>query len=234
VEHYGAKPRRGLPPPLANDMNDIVTATQALQDFRGRSFPGRIAEIEAAFSGSSRSSVSKLLQDFSLGQQLLDAAFTVKRSASQIDEIVHAIGIVMALPAILADGEVVKSLSLAAGNTGKGFDLETDRRIAEFTFIQWQGGAEVIRQNKIFKDFYFLAEDATTRVRELYVVGTHYPLRFFNSGRGIAAILKNNAKLGSSFTAQYGTRFKTVRDYYETAKHKVAIKDVRQCITIHE
>ena len=215
-------------------MNDIVTAARALQNFKGRSFPKKIAEIETAFLGSSKPTVTQLLHRYSLGQQLLDAAFSIKRSASQIDEIVHAIGILTALPALLLDGEVVKSLSLAAGNTGKGFDLETNKRIAEFTFIQWQGGAEVIRQNKIFKDFYFLAEKDTPLLKELYVVGTQYPLRFFTSNRAIPAILKNNGKLGDSFTAKYSTRFKTVRDYYETKKELVAIMDVRKYISIEE
>ena len=46
--------------------------------------------------------------------------------------IVHAVGILVALPKILEPGELVQSLSLGAGNTGRAHDLETDRRIDEF------------------------------------------------------------------------------------------------------
>ena len=50
----------------------------------------------------------------------------------QINVIVHAVGILVALPKILELGELVQSLSLGAGNTGRAHDLETDRRIDEF------------------------------------------------------------------------------------------------------
>ncbi len=71
---------------------------------------------------------------------LLDSAFILKEVAGQINVIVHAVGILIALPHILREGEVIQSLSLGAGNTGKAFDLETDWRVAEFKFIQWRGG----------------------------------------------------------------------------------------------
>lgn len=54
--------------------------------------------------------------------------------------IMHAAGIMVALPWILESGEIVESLSLGAGNTGRDHDLETNRRIAEFKFIDWRGG----------------------------------------------------------------------------------------------
>lgn len=150
----------------------------------------------------------------------------IKKSSSQISEILHAVGILLALPALLEEDEVLESLSLAAGNTGKGFDLETDRRIAEFTFIQWQGGPEVIRQNKIFKDFYFLAEADTKKRRELYTIGTSYPVKFFCSERKIAAILGGNAKLGKSFREKYGITYTRVCDYYLPRQEVVAIRDI--------
>src|SRR5205814_616093 len=133
-----------------------------------------------------------------VSMELMLAALLIKRHAGQINEIVHAIGILLALPHILEDGEVVEDLSLAAGNTGKEFDLKTNRRIAEFTFIQWQGGSEVMRQNKIFKDFYFLAEAETDKLRELYVVGTTHPSKFLEGGRALRPILKGNSKLGEA------------------------------------
>ena len=64
----------------------------------------------------------------------------------------------MCLPHTLEARGAVEYVSLGAGNTGREFDLETNRRIAEFKFIHWRGGAESIRQNQLFKDFYLVAE----------------------------------------------------------------------------
>jgi len=208
-------------------MNDLIRATELLQLFRGKSFPDTVSAIEKSFVGASKATISPLLTKKSLNDDLLNAALLIKRNASQIDEIVHALGILLALPSILDQNERIESLSLAAGNTGKGFDLETDKRIAEFTFIQWQGGPEVIRQNKIFKDFYFLSEAETSKQRELYVIGTDHASKFFNSRRSLRQILDGNAKLGNSFRERYGTKFRIVNEYYQTKKNVVCIKDIR-------
>ena len=100
----------------------------------------------------------------------------IKRLAGEIHVVIHALGILLCLPHILKTGEIVESVSLGAGNTGKAFDLETNRRIAEFKFIRWQGGAEMIRQNALFKDFYLMAEHSTHKEKYLYVLGTEIPL----------------------------------------------------------
>lgn len=213
-------------------MNGLVGASELLQLFRGKSFPDTVSTIERLFLGTDKVTVLPFLSERSLNDDLLAAALLIKHNASQIDEIVHTLGILLALPNILDQDERVESLSLAAGNTGKGFDLETNKRIAEFTFIQWQGGSEVIRQNKIFKDFYFLAEAETPKLRELYVVGTDHAQKFFNSKRRLLSILNGNAKLGNSFRGRYGERFRLVREYYLTKESFVGIKDVRSYLSI--
>ena len=83
-------------------------------------------------------------------------------------------------------------MSLGAGNTGRAFDLETNKRIAEFKFIRWQGGPEAIRQNALFKDFYFMAEHAGVKRKYLYVHDAHrqdphLPMRY-DTGRPRAVI----------------------------------------------
>ena len=40
-----------------------------------------------------------------------------------------------------------------------------NRRVAEFTIIDWKGGSESIRKQKLFKDFYLLADPDTTKLR---------------------------------------------------------------------
>jgi hypothetical protein len=102
----------------------------------------------------------------------LEAALEIKRLAGQINVVIHALGILVSLPHLLEPDEVVEELSLGAGNTGRSFDLTTDRRIAAFKFITWRGGAEAIRQNTVFVDVLHLAEADTDRARFLYVTGS--------------------------------------------------------------
>ena len=52
--------------------------------------------------------------------------------AGQVNVVIHALGILISLPYLLEDDEEIQSLSLGAGNTGRRYDLETDRRVAEF------------------------------------------------------------------------------------------------------
>lgn len=117
-------------------------------------------------------------------------------------------------------------LSLGAGNTGRSFDLETNLRVAEFKFIHWQGGAEAIRQNALFKDFYLLAEYDTRKVKRMYVLGTHHPLRFLTGGRSLSSVMSRNRKLWSEFGALYGHQFHTVGQYYATKKKIVKVEDL--------
>ena len=139
-------------------------------------------------------------------------------------------GILLCLPRLLESGEVVEYVSLGAGNTGRAFDLETNKRIAEFKFIRWQGGPEAIRQNALFKDFYLMAEYAGAKRKYLYVLGTEHPLKFFNGSRALSSILSRNVKLKGEFVAKFADQYPTVRDYYVPRKHAVIIQDVSEWV----
>ncbi|HTT49755.1 MAG TPA: hypothetical protein VMG39_17325 [Pseudolabrys sp.] len=122
-------------------------------------------------------------------------------------------------------------MSLGAGNTGREFDLETNRRIAEFKFIHWRGGPEAIRQNQLFKDFYLLSESRSLKRKYLYVLGTEHPLRFFNGRRALAtSVLTRNDALLRQFKAAHGDKYAVVRDYYLPHKDRVQIVDVSNWI----
>ena len=206
--------------------NSLFEASTRIEKFRAGSLRASVSKIEAQIVGKSKATTPDILTENRIGIDLLLAAILIKKSSSQIDEILHAVGILLALPSILREGEIVESLSLAAGNTGKGFDLETNQRIAEFTFIQWQGGSEVIRQNKILKDFYFLAEASTQKERELYTIGVSHPEKFFRSKRGLANILNGNDKLGVAFRSKYGNQFSKVCDYCVPRLGLVGLRDL--------
>lgn len=203
----------------------LTEAIQLLAKFRAGDLTARIAKLEDGLTGKDRIARKAFLEQEKIDDPLLGSALIVKQLSSQIDNIVHAIGILALLPRILDDTESVIALSLAAGNTGKAFDLETDRRVAEFKFMHWRGGSETIRQNALFKDFYWLAEYEQDKRRELYVLDKHHPEQFFNGNRKLP--LDGNRKLNKHFGQRsYGTQFVTVREYFLAHKDRVQLIDI--------
>src|SRR3989304_6170333 len=134
----------------------LTGAAETVQRFEKDSLTQQLSRIKEQLRGSSKPVFPALLSGFGVTPALWTAALTLKKAAAQVNVLIHATGVLLALPHILEAGEVIEALSLGAGNTGKAFDLETDRRVAEFTFIDWKGGPESIRQNAVFEDFYRL------------------------------------------------------------------------------
>src|SRR4051794_7309424 len=134
-----------MPPSEALDLEAALRVVQALGV--GPELSVRIASLESELAGATARRVPKLLAGHGVDDVALRGALTIKEMSGQIDVVVHAVGILVSLPCILAPGEKVESLSLGAGNTGRDHDLVTDRQIAEFKFITWRGGPESIRQN---------------------------------------------------------------------------------------
>lgn len=204
----------------------IDLAIQAIANFQGASLTENLARIESSVVGLGTNE----LQDFCDGRKIdgafMSSAVSIKKLAGQINVIIHAAGILCSLPAILKPNEVVESVSLGAGNTGRQFDLETNFRIAEYKFIDWQGGSESIRQNGVFKDFYSLAEHETKKSKHLYVVGTNHPLRFLAGGRALASVLSRYPSILADITGKYGATVTKVCDYYELKKSEVEIRDI--------
>jgi len=205
---------------------DIELALRNIQQFEEGSLTTKLASLELAFQGKSREQTIGLGIVNHLGTSLIESAILLKNLAGQIHVVIHAAGILLSLPSILHEGEVVKYLSLGAGNTGRMFDLETNQRVAEYKFIDWKGGPESIRQNSLFKDFYNLAEFETSQERYLYVLGLAFPLKFFNGHRSVDSVLSRNNKLSKLFRQKYGDRFETVRNYYDYRKAQVNIVDL--------
>ena len=205
---------------------DIEVAAATVQKFEGGSLKDRLRSLEGDFHGLNRKGAAKVCDANSLNPELLKAAFSLKQIAGQINVIIHASGILAALPSILEDSEVIESLSLGAGNIGRDFDLETNRRVAEFKFINWKGGSESIRQNSLFKDFYELAEAETDKAKYLYVLGLEWPMKFFAGRRKLSSVMSRNVGLAQNFNRRFGDRFEKVHEYYESRKERVRIEDL--------
>jgi hypothetical protein len=207
------------------DRHDLAEAVLLLDRLSSSGTTAWIAGLEQALGGVRGRGVEAQLHANNIDDEALLAALLLKRVAGQVNVLIHALGILVALPHILEPDEVIESVSLGAGNTGRQHDLETDRRISEFTFIEWRGGPESIRQNKLFADVFSLAESRGTKRRVLYVTGKTFPLQFLDNQRSLSSVLKD-APLATRFRALYGNKFATVHDYWATVRSRVEIVDL--------
>jgi hypothetical protein len=204
----------------------IQKALKALEVFQGDSLTASLASIEAAIAGSGQGELKAFCQDRCIDNSLMESALTLKKVAGQINVVIHAAGILCSLPHILEPGEQVLYVSLGAGNTGRRFDLETNIRVAEYKFIDWRGGPESIRQNSLFKDFFYLAEHETKKRKFIYVIGTDKPNRFLNGRRALTSVLSRYPTILDRIRDHYGKGVITVRDYYQLKSKEVEIVDV--------
>ncbi len=199
---------------------------ELLARFTGPDLTQTLARIERGVRGVTAEGCASFLESAGAGREALAAAAEMKRLGSQINVTIHALGILLCLPHILEPDERVEYVSLGAGNTGRDFDLETNLRVAEFKFIRWRGGAELIRQNSLFKDYLLLAEHPTAKRKHLYLLGTEHALKFLRGGRALSSVLSRNDKLQKMFSGRFGETFRTARDYYAAHSYAVRIDDV--------
>lgn len=205
---------------------DLAYIIADLQKFSGPDLTATLARVEGELKGVSLDECNRVLTSARAERQALSAAAALKHLAGQVNVAIHALGILLCLPHILEPGEKVEYVSLGAGNTGRDYDLETNYRVAEFKFIRWRGGAESIRQNSIFKDFFLLAENDCAKRKYLYVLGTEFPLKFLNAGRALSSVLSKDKRVRDQFHEKFGDQFQKVRDYFLAHANKVIIADV--------
>tara|TARA_R110002072_G_scaffold25969_8_gene86486 strand:- start:795 stop:1061 length:267 start_codon:yes stop_codon:yes gene_type:complete len=62
--------------------------------------------------------------------------------------------------------------------------------------------------------------------KNLYLLGTHYALKFLQGGRALTSVLSRNDKLCQMFFERFGDQFRTVGDYYAVHGSEFQIKDV--------
>ena len=100
--------------------------------------------------------------------------------------------------------------------------------VAEFKFIQWRG-ADTIRQNGFFKDFYLLGEFETPKKKKLYVTHAGYPIRFMNGKRSMASVLSRHVELWQHFQMKYSS-CQYMWQYYNAKRDDVEIIEVLDLI----
>lgn len=208
----------------------IADAISAVQQFKGDSLTQTIAAVESQIRGTGTPEVVKINDSFGVSPGLLMAAAAIKQASAQIDVVIHAIGILYALPHILREEETVESLSLGAGSAGSDFDLVTNERIAEFKFIRWQEKGNAVRNKTLFQDYFRLAREDTRKEKYLYLLETDIPLRFLQGGRDPLKVLDRNKRLAVDFTARYGPAYRTVGDYHKAHQAEVHLVNLTEMV----
>ena len=208
----------------------IEDAISLVSRFKGGDLTGTVGRFEGKLCGADIARVIAENSSGGISRELLMAAADVKQASAQIDVVIHAAGILFALPYILQPGEIVENVSLGAGNAGSDFDLETDQRIAEFKFIHWQGGAEAMRKKTLFQDFYKLAREQTRKKKILYLLNTDIPRRFLAGNRQIRLVLDRNRRLADDFEKRYSSRYRTVGEYYQDHRNDVQLVNLVEVV----
>lgn len=163
------------------DGDDLAAMAALMAFFHGDGLTERLASAESALVGCSGLSGAAAAAERGLTEEMLFAALTVRSQVGRLNDVIHACAIALTLPHILEPGEqIVVRPSLGAGNDpSRPFDLETDRRIAEFKVAQWKG-KDAMRQRTVVSDLVHLALDDSGRRAQLYVVGAR-PARFLRT-----------------------------------------------------
>ena len=208
----------------------IGDAVSQVQQFKRGSLTETIADIEAQLTDERAAQVDAASQSFGIDGGLLMAAAEVKQASAQIDVVIHAVGILYALPHILGEDEVIEGLSLGAGSAGSDFDVVTNQRIAEFKFIQWQGGSNALRKVTLFQDFFKLVRETTQKEKVLYLLDTEIPLRFLQGSSQIRWLLARNRQLRDDFEARYGQTYRAVGEYYKAHQDEVHIMNLAEMV----
>lgn len=197
------------PPPIGAPSRDVLhVAVDALADFMdGTPLTQRVADLEADLLNATGTQTTAIANNAEVDLDTLRAALTVRSSFGRINDVIHALVITLALPRILdANERVMVRPSLAAGNDpSRQFDLETNKRVAEFKVSIWTG-ADAMRKRGVFVDLVHVVMDRTERAKYLYVLGDQ-PRHFLETTTSRAAwgFTRKSALLRERFEEQYGS-----------------------------
>ena len=195
--------------------DDLALAFHKLRNYFGDDLSTRVTVLEHHFSGGKLETLDDLLGRKKLTADLLHSARPIKRATGQIHVVIHALGILLSLPSVLEKGEIIEQLSSGLATR------PAVTTIWIFTFIDWKG-RDSARQDKLFKDFFLLAEADTQKKRCLYVNSRDGAIKCLSGGRLCKSLLGRNALTGSRFTTQYPDTMR-VCDYFRQRESLIAI-----------
>lgn len=189
------------------NVESLAAAFAVLSDFLGTAnLTAQLAQVESELVETTADDAGEVAAQHGFTQELLAAALSVRAKVGRLNDVIHASTIALTLPHILEPGEQVTNRpSLGAGNDPtRPFDLETDRRIAEFKVAQWKG-ADTMRKRGVVADLVHLALDDSGRRAQLYVVG-ELPGRFLTTSTSTVTWMlgRSSPKTRERFAERYG------------------------------
>ncbi len=217
------------------DTDAVSQAFARLVEFlAGGRLTGVVASLEHELSGTHAQEAAEAARRAGFQPALLEAALLIKRDLGRLNDVVHAAAITLTLPLILEPGErLTNRSSLAAGNDPtRPFDVETDRRVAEFKVAIWSGhGTDAMRKRTVFHDLVHLAAETSGRRAELYVVGPQ-PVRFLLRSRTTAqwALDRGAASTRRLFAERFGDLGTTVEEFVAGPAKHVRIVDLAELL----
>jgi len=215
---------------------DPLTGLLPLMDFLSSSpLTAAVSELEHALDGCTVERISGELDARGISRGLLRSAFYARREFGRINDVIHAVAIAISLPHLLEPGETLRRPSLAAGNDpSRPFDVETDRRVAEFKLSRWDGH-DSLRKRQLFKDLVHLATaDIGGRTPELYVLGS-LPLKFLATTSSTTrwALNRVSDNMRQQFTAHFGTLDIPVPEFVARHARHVRVIDLEELLPQH-
>jgi hypothetical protein len=215
------------------DGDDLQAQLEPLTAFMGAApLTTAIATLENTLAGCTTEDVPARLQEQGVSRDLLRSAFYARAEFGRINDLIHATAIALALPHLLGPGERLKRPSLAAGNDpSRPFDLETDRRVAEFKLARW-AGRDAGRKRQLFKDLVHLAAaDLEGRTAELYVLGPR-PAQFLQGTSSTAAWALNRMsdKTRLLFQERFGSTDTPIPTFLNGPASHVRIIDLEKVL----
>lgn len=211
-------------------MSDALEAAfaQLAAFLHGGRLTGIVADLEQQLIDADASQVASAGVAAGMVPELLAASVLVRRNIGRINDLIHAAAITLSLPRILETGErLVNRPSLAAGNSpAQLYDVEIDRRIAEFKLSVWSG-TDAMRKRGLFHDLVHLAADTSGRRPELYVLG-QAPIRFLASTRSTArwALNRGADSTRELYLVRFGDLDLAVREFVAAPAAHVRIIDL--------
>jgi hypothetical protein len=211
------------------DERDLEVAVRTLARFISDApLTTTIAELEHDLDGRRKDEVEAIIRARGFSSDLLRGAMLIRGRLGRINDLIHATAITLALSELMTPGEVLLRPSLAAGNDpSRPYDVETDRRVAEFKLSRWDG-SDAMRKRQVFKDLVHLAADTSGRRAELYVLGTR-PLHFLRETRSTAAWgLDRSPATQTLFEERFGRLDVPIRDFTNGPGSHVTILNLEE------
>lgn len=180
----------------------------------GGRLTGVVGDLEHQLAGAAAAQAEEAVKAAGIDAALLEAALLGRQDLGRLNDLIHACAITLCLTHILEPGEtIVRRPSLAAGNDKtRKYDLETDRRVAEFKLSRWTRH-DAGRKRAVFQDLVHLAAAEGDRRAELYVVG-QAPIRFLRTTISAASWgLDRSPRTQAVFEQRFGPLSMPIRDF---------------------